>query len=63
MTLRNGTNVKYVIKSEKAGPSGVGVKEGLSKEPVPSWEVSRLGTALSIGDSALPLGIALKISN
>ena len=63
MTLRNGTNVKYVIKSEKAGTSGVGVKEGLSKEPVPFWEVSRLGTALSIGDSALPLGIALKISN
>jgi len=63
MTRRDGTNVKYVIKSEKAGTSGVGVKEGLSKEPVPSWEVSRLETALSIGDSALPLGIALKISN
>ena len=63
MTSRDGTNVKYIIKSEKADTSGVGVKEGLSKEPVPSWEVSRLGTALSIGDSALPLGITLKISN
>ena len=63
MTSRDGTNVKYIIKSEKADTSGVAVKEGLSKEPVPSWEVSRLGTALSIGDSALPLGIALKIPN
>ena len=63
MTRRDGTNVKYLVKSEKAGISGVGVKEGLSKEPVPSWEVSRLETALSIGDSALPLGIAVKISN
>lgn len=63
MTRRDGTNVKYLIKSEKAGASAVGVKEGLSKEPVPSWEVSRLETALSIGDSALPLGIAVKISN
>jgi len=63
MTRRDGTNVKYLIKSDKAGTSGVGVKEGLSKEPVPSWEVSRLGTALSIGDSALPLGLAVKISN
>lgn len=63
MTRRDGTNVKYLIKSEKAGTSAVGVKEGLSKEPVPSWEVSRLETALSIGDSALPLGIAVKISN
>jgi hypothetical protein len=63
MTRRDGTNVKYLMKSEKPGTSGVGVKDGLSKEPVPSWEVSRLGTALSIGDSALPLGIAVKISN
>jgi hypothetical protein len=63
VTRRDGTNVKYLIKSEKADTSGVAVKEGLSKEPVPSWEISRLGTALSIGDSALPLGIALKISN
>jgi len=63
VTRRDGTNVKYLIKAEKAETSGVGVKEGLSKETVPSWEVSRLGTALSIGDRALALGIALKISN
>jgi len=63
VTRRDGTNVKYGVKSQKAETSGVSVKEGLSKEPVPSWEVSRLETALSIGDSALPLGIALKISN
>ena len=63
MTRRDGTNVKYLIKSEKAGTSAVGVKEGLSKEPVPAWEVSRLATASSIGDSALPLGIAVKFSN
>ena len=63
VTRDDGTNVKYLIKSEKADTSGVAGKEGLSKEPVPSWEVSRLGTALSIGDSALPLGIAVKISN
>ncbi len=63
VTRRDGTNVKYLIKSEKAGTSGVAVKEGLSKETVPAWEVTRLETALSIGDSALPLGIALKISN
>jgi hypothetical protein len=64
LTLSDGNNVKYLIKkSEKASTSGVAVKEGLSKEPVPSWEVSRLGTALSIGEIQLPLGIALKISN
>jgi len=63
VTRRDGTNVKYLIKAEKAGPSGVAVKEGLSKETVSSWEVARLGTASSIGDAKVPLGIALKISN
>ena len=63
LTLSDGNNVKYLIKSAKAETSSVAVKEGLSKEPVPSWEVSRLGTALSIGEIQLPLGIALNISN
>ena len=67
VTRRDGTNVKYLIKSEKADTSGDGVKKGLSKETVSSWEISRLTTdgavALSVGDKALPLGVALKISN
>lgn len=67
VTLRDGNNVKYLVKSEKAGTSDGAVKEGLSKETVSSWEISRLTTdgavALSVGDKALPLGIALKISN
>ena len=63
VTLRDGNNVKYVIKSEKAGTADGGAKEGLSKEPVSAWEISNLRTALSSGDSVMPLGIALKISN
>jgi hypothetical protein len=61
LTLRDGSNVKYLIKAEDA--SGAAPQEALSKEAVSKWELSRLGTALSTGDSALPLGIALKISN
>jgi len=60
MTRHDGTNVKYLIKSEKADTADGAVKKGLSKETVSSWEVSRLGTALSVGDKALPLGVALK---
>ena len=63
VTLRDGNNVKYLIKSEKTGTSDDAKKEGLSKETISAWEISRLGTALSIGDKALPLGIALKISH
>jgi hypothetical protein len=36
-------------------------KEGNSKEKVSSWEIEKLGTAVSTGDNPLTLGIALKI--
>jgi hypothetical protein len=63
LTLRDGSNVKYLIKPEKIDPSGVTAQEGRSKALVSKWELSGLGTALSIGDGALPNDIALKISN
>lgn len=63
VTLRDGNNVKYLIKSGAAGASDGAAKNGFSKEPVPAWELSRLTTALSTGEKTLPLGIALTISN
>lgn len=65
LTLRDGSNVKYLIKSEKIDPSGAPAaqQEVRSKALVSKWELSGLGTALSIGDGALPNDIALKISN
>lgn len=63
VTLSDGSNVKYLIKLTKADTLNAAAKDGISKEKVASWEVSRLGTALSIGDNALPFGVALKIAN
>ena len=63
LTLTDSSNVKYLIKlphSDKAQPA---VKEAVAKETVSTWELEKLGTALSIGDNALPIGVALKISN
>jgi len=64
MTLSDGSNVKYLIKlpagDNKPDTQG---KEVLAKETVSSWELEKLGTALSVGEIALPLGIALKIAN
>lgn len=64
VTLIDGSNVKYIIKmpgaEQKADPKA---KEGISTEKVSSWEMEKLTTALSIGDNALPLGVALKIAN
>lgn len=64
VTLSDGNNVKYLIKlPPRDNKVDVTVKEAVAKETVSSWELEKLGTALSIGDNALPLGIALKISN
>lgn len=63
VTLTDGSNEKYLIKMTKADPTDITAKEGFSKETVPSWEMSGLATALSIGDNSLPPGVALTISN
>jgi hypothetical protein len=63
LTLSDGNNVKYVIKPEGVKKPDAAAKEAIAKDTVSSWELEKLGTALSIGDNALPLGIALKIAN
>jgi hypothetical protein len=63
VTLKDGSNVKYLIKSPQADALEAARKDGISKEKVSSWELSNLRTALSIGDNPLSLGVALKISN
>ena len=62
VTLSDGNNVKYLIKLPQADKLDGATKEDVKIEKVSSWELERLGTALSTGDNPLPMGIALKIS-
>jgi hypothetical protein len=62
VTLSDGNNVKYLIKLPQADKLEGAAKDATTKQKVSSWELERLGTALSIGDNPLPLGVALKIS-
>lgn len=64
VTQSDGNNVKYLIQLPQADKleATATAKERVSKEKVSSWELERLGTALSIGDNALPIGIALQMS-
>ena len=62
VTLSDGNNAKYLIKLPQAEKSEKAATDGVSKEKVSSWELERLGTALSIGDISLPLGVSLKIA-
>jgi hypothetical protein len=62
VTLSDGNNVKYLIKLPQADKLVAPAKEDVKIEKVSSWELERLGTALSTGDNPLPMGMALKIS-
>jgi hypothetical protein len=62
VTLSDGNNVKYLIKLPQADKLQAPAKENVKTEKISSWELERLGTALSTGDNPLPMGIALKIS-
>jgi len=63
VTLKDGTNVKYLIKPPQADILEAARKEGISKEKVSSWEMSQLRTAFNIGENPLPPGVALKIAD
>jgi len=63
LTLKDGSNVKYLIKPPQANSLEAARKEGISKEKVSSWELSQLRTASNIGENPLAAGVALKITN
>jgi len=63
VTLKDETNVKYLIKPPQADILEAARKEGISKEKVSSWEMAQLRTAFNIGENPLPPGVALKIAD
>ena len=63
ITLKDGSNVKFLLKSPLADALAAARKEGISNEKVSSYEISQLGTALNLGETPLPLGVAVKIVN
>lgn len=65
VTLSDGNNVKYKVKlpPQVSKSAEATTKDAVAKETVSSWEMEKLETVLSVGDSVLPLGIALKVSN
>jgi hypothetical protein len=62
VTLKDGSNLKYFIKPSKADGTDA-TKEGVSKQKVSSYDMEQSGTVLSIGETPLSLGVALKVSS
>ena len=62
VTLKDGSNVKYRIQSPAADALDAAKKEGISKQKVSTYDMEGSGTVLSIGESPLTVGVALKVS-
>jgi hypothetical protein len=62
VTLKDGSSAKYRIQSPAAATLDAVTKEAVSKQKVSSYDLEQAGTILSIGESPLPLGVALKVS-
>jgi len=62
VTLKDSSQVKYLIKSPPADTLDAATKESITKGKVSTWDMEQSGTILSIGESPLPLGVALKVS-
>jgi len=63
VTLKDGSNLKYRIQSPTADALAAATKEGVSKQKVSTYDMEQSGTVLSIGETPLPLGVALKVSS
>jgi hypothetical protein len=62
VTLKDGSTVKYRINTPTGDTLAAATKEGISKQKVSSYDMEQSGTVLSIGESPLPVGVALKVS-
>ena len=62
ITLKDASNVKYLIKPPTAEMSDASKKEGTSKEKVSSYEMSQLRTAFNVGENPLSPGITVKVA-
>ena len=62
VTLKDVSNAKYRIKTPPAETLDAATKESISKQKISSYDMEGSGEVASIGESPLPLGVALKVS-
>ncbi len=62
VTLKDGSTVKYRINTPTGDTLAAATKDGVSKQKVSTYDMEQSGTILSIGESPLPVGVALKVS-
>ena len=63
VTLKDGSTVKYRINTPTGDTLAAATKDGVSKQKVSTYDMEQSGTILSIGESPLPVGVALKVAS
>jgi len=61
VTLKDGSAAKYRIQTPATLDAAA--KESVSKQKVSTYDLEQSGTILNIGETPLPLGVALKVSS
>ena len=62
VTLKDGSSAKYRIQTPAANTLDAATKESVSKQKVSNYDLEQAGTIQSIGETPLPLGMALKVA-
>ncbi|HEX2932325.1 MAG TPA: hypothetical protein VHV54_21535 [Candidatus Binatia bacterium] len=63
LTLNDGSNIKYLVKAAQSQNVYAAERDEALKKSVQKLELASLKSALNVGDTTLPLGIALKMAN
>ncbi len=63
VTLSDGSNIQYLVKGAEPRNLNATDRQEELRESVQKWELASLGSALNVGDTSLPHGIALKLAN
>lgn len=63
LTMSDGSKNQYLIKAPELRAVNTVQTDEHTKETIQDWQLTRLGTAVNVGDARLPRGIALRISN
>jgi hypothetical protein len=62
LTLSDGSKTHYLVKATDSRSRMSAVTDERAKEAIQKSQLAELGTAVNVGDAAVPLGIALKIA-
>jgi hypothetical protein len=63
LTLSDGSNIQYLVKAGEPRHVMISTTHEQANQTIHRWQLASLGTAVNVGDAAMPLGVALRMTN